>query len=470
MITVGTYRNTILAGVIAFLGLFSPMSAQTREVLSQVSVNNITQVNNTELEFDLYLHRKSTAWERWANGTFQLHLVGVRDDEYTDANMRVELVNGSSDLQLQSYKNDVLSRYVITPRVVPGRISISVVGPDVFADSRFIPRNDSIRIGRFHVLMLDSTHLRDTLSWATPIEYYQANAYKIEKDSLVGNVLLYAENDNIEMRELPCFGDTNNRVIRTDTFVIAARPPKCLVVDTFYTVYVGERKVSIHWKTSCEQGVQGFVLRRRVKEGFCLNPSELEFHEIRRFGSIYDPEMFSKGHSTTGYLYDLSIPDTVDYRDMTYQYELSAIFFDGTRRYLDTTDQYIPNAIIVRAGVFPNPITQSTDSAVIRYMVEDDVRITAKVYDVNGRELQTLLDKVPHSRKTLSADPKQKKWLDENGKLMWSLVPNSDSYAIQWRKPEQGAQGAYFVIFIAYPIDDGSIEMSRAVVKMMVLR
>ncbi len=447
----------VVTCIVSLLMLGSFLRAQgTTEILSRISVNNITQVNNTELEFDLYLHRSSTAWERWANGTFQLRLVGVRDDEYTDASMRVNLVSGTSDLQQQVYKNDVLTRYVVTPRVVPGRISISVVGPDEFADSKFVPRNDSIRIGRFHVAMLDSTHLRDTLAWATPLEYYQANAYKVENDSIVSNIKLYSANDNVEMRDLPCIGDTNDRVIRKDTFVITARPPKCLTIDTFYTIYLGEKKVSIHWKTSCEQGVQGFVLRRRVKEGLCLNPSDLEFREIRRFGQVYDPEMYSKGHSAVGFNYDLSIPDTVTYRDMVYEYELSAIFFDGVRRYLDTTELYIPNSIIVRAGVFPNPVTEQIDSATIKYMIADDVRLTAKVYDVSGKELQTLLDKVPHSRRSTTKD--------------WTKVQNEDCYSISWRKPDQGAQGSYFVIFLAYPMDDTSVEMSRAVVKIMVLR
>ncbi len=447
----------MLSWLVALLVCSSALVSQgTSEVISGISVNNISQLNNTELEFDLFLHRSSTAWERWANGTFQLRLVGVRDDEYTDSTMSVKLVSGSSDLLQQSYKNtSALTAYVITPRVQPGRLSISIVGPDEFKDAKYVPRNDSIRLGRFHVSMLDSTHLRDTLAWVTPLDYYQANAFKIDADSMVANVKLYGANDNIEMRDQPCFGDSTNRVVRTDTFVIAARPPKCMKLDTFYTVYMGEKKVSIHWKTSCEQGVQGFILRRRIKEGLCLNPSELEFHEIRRFGTTFDPEMFAHGTGSQGFTYDLSVPDTVNYRDVIYQYELSALFFDGERRFLDTTDLYIPNAVIVRAAVFPNPVKEG-DSAVIRYMIDDDVLLTAKVYDPLGKELQTLMDKKLHVRRSST-----KKWTE---------VQDADSYTIGWSKPQEGAQGAYFVVFLAYPVDDNGVEMSRAVVKIMYVR
>ncbi len=427
--------------------------ARTPEYISRVTINNVTQTNNNEIEFDLFVCRTSNSWERWANGTFQLKLVGVRDDEYNSSKMTVNLVPGTSGLELQNYKNGVLTRYAVTPRIFPGRISITVAGPDEFADCEFVPRNDSMRIGRFHVAMLDSTRLRDTLTWATPIEYYQANAYKVEVDSVLNSMTLFNANDNVEMRDLPCDADSENVTVRRDTFTIAARPPRCMAIDSLTAFYIGNRLVHLGWRTTCEQAVQGYILRRRVKSGLCLDPSQLEFHEIRRFGNPFDPEMFSKGSSTLGFQYDLSVPDTTQFRDLVYEYELSGVFFDGERRYLDTAEVYVPNSVILKAAIFPNPVT---DSATIRYMVEDGVRITAKVYDVTGKELQTLMDKKVHNRRVTT-----KSWLDARGE---------DTYSVGWSRPDQAAQGSYFVVFTAYPIDDTSIEMSRAVVKIMLLR
>jgi hypothetical protein len=163
--------------------------------------------------------------------------------------------------------------------------------------------------------------------------------------------------------------------------------------------------------------------------------------------------MFSKGRTTTGLSYDLTIPDTVKYRDVEYEYELSGLYFDGTREFIDTASIYIPNGIIIKSAVFPNPVV---DSATIFYMVDDAVRITARVYDMAGKEIQTLMEDKLHSRRLSMKD--------------WKEVRAEDTYSVGWTRPEQGGQGVYIIVFIAYPVESKSIELSRSVLKVMVLR
>jgi hypothetical protein len=228
-----------------------------------------------------------------------------------------------------------------------------------------------------------------------------------------------------------------------------------MVVDTFNARYLGDRFVKLHWHTACEQDVQGFILRRRIKgSGLCINPSDLEFREIRRFGPIFDSSMYSKGNRSPGFGYDVAMPkpDTVIYRDVVYEYELSGLFNDNTRKYLDTTEVYIPNSLILSATVFPNPVT---DTAHIVYTVSDQVRITAKVYDLTGKELAVLMDKEYKARNNF-ADP-------ANPQI-------NEGYRIAWLPNTQAAQGLYLIVMIAYPVDDANVELSRAIMKVQILR
>jgi hypothetical protein len=422
------------------------------ESIAKVSIDNLTQISTTEFEFELHVKRLSPSWERWANGTFQIKIVGLPADHYDSTKLSFSMVPGSSQLPDQRYVKDVLTRYVITPEIVSNsHLAVTVLGPDEYADAKFIARDDSLRIGRFRIYSIDSTRLRDTVYWVSPVEYFQAESFKVEVDSLNGALKLYNSNDNVEMNDLSCFSGSTLR--RKDTFVVAARPTKCMKIDSLQAVYLGDRYVKIKWNTTCEQAVEGYILRRRVRQSLCLDPSDLEFREIRRFGKPFDPEMFSKGRTTTGFSYDLTIPDTVKYRDVEYEYELSGLYFDGTREFIDTASIYIPNGIIIKSAVFPNPVV---DSATIFYMVDDAVRITARVYDMAGKEIQTLMEDKLHSRRLSMKD--------------WKEVRAEDTYSVGWTRPEQGGQGVYIIVFIAYPVESKSIELSRSVLKVMVLR
>ena len=420
--------------------------------IAKVSIDNLSQRTISEFEFDIHVKRISSIWERWAGGTYQLKVDGLIPTQYDSTVMEFSLIPGSSQLLEQKYVKDVLTRYVIAPEIVPNsNLAVTVIGPDEFTYSKFVSLGDSIRIGRFRLRMLDSSKLKDSVYWVTPWEVYQAESFKMEVDSFYLTSKLYSSNDNVEMNDLSCFSGTTDR--RRDTFMVASRASRCMIVDSLQAIYLGDRFVKIRWNTLCEQGVEGYVLRRRAKANLCVDPSDLEFKVVRRFGRPFDPEMYSKGATLTGFPYDLTAPDTIRYRDIEYEYELSGIYYDGTQKFLDTASVYIPNGVIIRSAVFPNPVT---DSATIHYMVDDAVYLTAKVYDLTGKEIQTLMENKLHSRRVTMKD--------------WREVQDADSYKIGWTRPDQGGQGMYFVVFIAYPVQESGIELSRSILKVMVVR
>ncbi|MCX7929546.1 MAG: hypothetical protein N2663_02355 [Chlorobi bacterium] len=417
-----------------------------REILSIVSIEDVAIVDPQTLQFSLTLRRTSNVWERWANGTFQFQIVGIANSRYTPAAMRVELLPNSSDLPIAAYANAPLTAYSYCISMHPGWISVFIYGPDEFRDAKYFPLDSTLRLGRFRVTMTDGGRIGTSIAWMEPHDYYQANAYKLEVDSIAYGVRWYRADDNIEMRNYPRIDSTLERmVVRRDSFRVAPAPEPCLTlkVGSFQAAYLGDRQVQLHWSTLCEQGVRGFVIRRRC---LCssLPPSQTEFTEIRRFGIPFDTALYSKGTTTVGFDYTMSTPDTVDFRDMVYEYELSAIMYDGSRRFLDTTSIRIPISVISSATVYPNP---TTTQATIRYTLEDRVRITAKVYDVTGKELALLLDNVVVPR-----------------------TPDGSVNTIVWNAPDQASQGLYNVVLIARPVDDPTVELSRAILKIQLLR
>lgn len=422
--------------------------AQTiqREVLSIVSIENVAVIDPQTLEFTITLKRTSPIWERWANGTFQFQIVGISSARYDPSAMKIELLPNSSDLPIAPYANAPLTAYSYCISLHPGWISVFIYGPDQFRDATFFPLDSALRLGRFRVTMTDGGRIGTAVAWMEPLDYYQANAYKLEVDSIAYGVRWYRADDNVEMRNYPRVdGTVQDVIVRTDSFRVAPAPEPCLTLktDSFRAEYLGDRLVQLYWSTLCEQGVRGFVIRRRC---LCstLPPSETEFREVRRFGIPFDTALFSKGTTTVGFDYTMSTPDTVEFRDIVYEYELSAIMYDGSRRFLDTTSIRIPNSVISSATVFPNP---TTTQATIRYTVEDRVRITARVYDVTGKELALLLDN--------------------------EVVPRSQPGTVNtivWNAPDQASQGLYNVVLIARPVDDPTVELSRAILKIQLLR
>lgn len=405
----GGYRLAVAALVLCCT-LFIPCTvlAAIGDTLATLNVTRLLQPAPNVLEFDLRLSRDSDEWEKWANGTYQLTLQGVDLDQ-----CKVEVLPNTSDLDL--------SAYTIADSVLKQRMSITILGPDEYWQCAAVDRDTGIRLGRFRVTAPTGSVLPTQLEWAQPYSRYQANGYKLSTDSLPWNT----SHDNIEM------------LGRLRFLADSLHVPEFLLKN-FTAKYIGDKRVLLCWETQSEAYNKGFVLRRGIQPlGDAANDySNVQFEEIARYTEY--PDLLGAGMSYDGHSY--CFVDTVPYREETYVYQLLYENFVGSDVALDTASVFVPVSVIAFAQANPNPFR---DQTVVDYILDDRVRLSCKVYDPNGREVAVLLDNV--------------------------ILPIG-KYNVRFEAPAVASQGLYDVVFIAYPVDDPSVELSTAVVKLQLIR
>ncbi|MGQ9819926.1 MAG: hypothetical protein ACUVQ1_08430 [Candidatus Kapaibacteriales bacterium] len=425
-------RKKILPPLLLFLALIE-VKAQIN--LVNVYIDSIELVKPYRLEFSLLLERTSDNWEYWANGTFQIAFDSAgylpSPDKHT-----IEYIKGSSDLNVIPIPGILPNvSYIITPNVWPGRFSITIAGPEEY-ENCIVPRlGNFIKIGRFAIESKDkSIVLPQRLTWLKPYIYYQACAFKLDQDSIfIPNLYLASTNDNFEM------DDGLNSFV---TYSILDRPSPRTVLKYFDVEYVGLKQLDLKWETISEYLVKGFIVVRGLRTGNNSSPTDVDFKDtiadFRKPGQR-NFSLLGQGTSFEGKEYSFQY-DTVEYRGLEYCYKLLYQDFYDNLITLAYDCERIPNSIITKATPSPNPFSNSTT---IEYIVEDDVILDAFVNDLTGRILVRLINHQYTS--------KGKHWVD------FLADPNAQ-------------EGLYNVVFIAYPIDDPTVELSRAIVKLQLIR
>lgn len=371
------------------------------------------------LEVDLVLVRRGVGWERFANGTIAF----VLPDSLTLwPSLRVRVVPGSSVLDTVLYR---IESFVVWQPPIAGmqwthpRLGLTIYGPPDFSSSQLIPWDTLLRLGRLQIFTTDGSPVPYQLEWARPLEYYQAFAAKQREDILPW----VRADDNLEL------------VHRMEYRLQPMRVP-AHVVKNFRAEYLGDRTVQLSWQSESEAFNRGFVLVRWWKP---FNTDEL-VDSVRVADWQYVPELAGLGTSDTGRGYTFLDTDRAKRRGENYCYELWSIAFSGAIRYHGRVCVAIPYAVISFAQADPNPFT---DRTIIRYRLEDRVLLSIKVYDLKGKELATLMERRD--------------------------MPRGD-YTLEWRTPAYASQGLYEIVLIASPIDDPSVELSRAVIKAQLIR
>ncbi|HPI20724.1 MAG TPA: hypothetical protein PKY56_10165 [Candidatus Kapabacteria bacterium] len=405
------------------------MRGQARfDTLVAIKIGDVKLINFDSLQFALKLRRQSDKWMSFANGTFQLKFSDGL--EVNPDNMSIELISSGIDLQIQPQTGWVLPNegYYVTPRIFQDRISITVLGPAFFNDTYITPRDSTIKIGNFLLTTKDKSPLSMNLSWVTPLEYYQAIAYKLQRDSMLTEFIPYAvRDDNLEIQEY-----------KSDTVLFEVEmPSQCFNLKDFKAIYLGTKLTEISWETTCEYNNKGFILRRGVVP-FGFSPTPLVTYSDTIATYKTNAELIGLGTKDYGKKY--VVYDSVEYRGDTYCYLLESENFFQVIRYWDTTCVPIPYAVITKAWIDKNPFEISTN---VFYELDDKVKIDAMVYDVNGKEVKQLLNKE----------------IKEKGK-----------HSVEFRAPEFASQGLYQIILTAYPIDDERFEVSRAYIKAQLVR
>lgn len=424
------------AFVFLFLLAIAPSVAQNRDTIATVKIHNARFTTSREVTFDLLLRSNSTSWRRFANATFEIEFA---DNTHTlDAdNYSVSLVSGSSNLRTAPMTGNRPSAddYTLVPNIRQGRISIVAVGPDSIDNCSVIPPDTDIRIGTFILHAADTAYLSNKFAWRMPAFDYQACAFKLEKDSMLTEFIKYASAaENMEM------DDNSRTAVRYQ--VDSGKDPVFEGVD-FRAIYANNRKVQLLWDVQSEAYNLGYFVYRGIK------PYGGTMEEIVYTDTVVDYNKYTnargKGTAVGPFHYEYSY-DHVEYRGEEYCYRL---FYqdmrDSSIRFLDSACVYIPSSVITHAEANPNPFSSSTK---IEYLVDDDVYMTAKVFDLTGEVVEVLLDN--------------------------KLTPRNDShehpYFVTFTVNEKASQGLYEVVFVATPVDDPSVESSVAVVKLQLVK
>lgn len=418
-----------------FLFLFALLEVKAQINFAKVYIDSVLLIKPYRLEFLLLLERTSDKWQYWANGTFQIAFDSAgyfaSPDKHT-----IEYIEGSSDLNIFLIPGifPTLS-YVITPNVWPGRFSITIAGPERFEDCIVPPFEKVIKIGRFAIESKDkSENLPQKLTWLQPYIYYQACAYKLDQDSIfIPNLYFAFENDNLEM---------DDGLYSYVVYEVLDRPNPTTLLKYFNVEYVGLKRNEIKWETLSENNVKGFIVARGIRMNGMSSPADVDYKDTVADFRQPDPRsssLLGQGTSFKGKEYSFKY-DTVEYRGLEYCYKLLYQDFYGNLITLSYDCERIPNSIITKATPSPNPFSSSTT---IEYIVEDDVILDAFVSDLTGRILVKLINH--------QYTPKGKYWID-------------------FLADYHAQEGLYNIVFIAYPIDDPTVELSRAIVKLQLIR
>ncbi len=425
----------ILFSTVNFFGVHILSFAQPQK-LSEVTLDSIYLAKPDELQFTLRLERVSDSWKYWANGTFQFAFDSAGYDVSPNRHT-IELVPGSSNLNIIPIPGVLPTvSYIVTPNVLQGRFSITVAGPEKFEDC-IVPPLDTqgITIGKFIIRTTDGSVLPGKLRWLEPFIYYQANAYKIDHDSLLTPSVVFATtNDNLEM------DDGLNVFVGYETREF---PGLRTIVKNFNAEYIGLKRILLTWETLSEAYVDGFIVVRGLRTSSVSEPELVYYKDTIADYRRTDPKsagLVGLGTSPVGREYTVD-HDTIEYRGLEYCYKLLYRDFSGNLITAAYDCERIPNSIITRATPSPNPFNSKTN---IKYIVEDDVMLDVFVSDLTGRILFYL----------------------KKGEYVVRGPHNDVDFVADYNAQE----GLYNVIFIAYPIDDPTVELSRAIVKLQLIR
>jgi hypothetical protein len=413
-----------------------------KDTMAFVQVFDAYLIDDYTLSFDLNIRRKSERWYKLANGTFQFYF-GKDGFPISSESVTAEVVDTQLPLSTQVGSNLPDEGYLIEPKVFDDRVSITVLGPDTYEECELVPFDTTLMIGRFVIRSINGQPLPDELVWKEPYDFYQACAFKLEVDSLLKDQYLWYEgNDNVKMED---------EVSSTFIFVDDNSDEPVFKHENFWVYYTGDLIDSLGWRTTEEYRVNGFTILRGIRgRGIDLRYTDT-IMSYKQGSSYFREECLSKGNTRTGHLYGPEF-DTVQYRGGDYCYALWVNYIDsnGVERdeFLEEQCVTIPNAVISRAVAYPNPFSSETK---IDFTVDDDVYLTVAVYDLLGKKVKNLQ-------------------YGNSGQTMERMRVEKGDHYTTFRAPELASQGLFDIVFIAHPINDPSVEISRAVVKVQYIK
>lgn len=441
-----TYQdNTIkmikkLTYILIYFVIILPLHSYERDTIGILHITNINLLSADTLEFDINLENTGE-WQRAVNGTFYLRVDGSNSFNPDINPLKIDYIPGSSQLNMGPITGPYVlpsSDYNIYQEAKRDTLMITLVGPRDYGNCTVVNTGEKVRIGSFQLTtmnpIVDSTMIPEKIYWLQPYDFFQAASYKLERDSSVFGIPRY-ENDNIEI------DDWCHTAIR---YISDSGSEPCMIAD-LDGYYIGSRRVKLTWISQCESYCRGYVLKRAIQPFGTSDRSLLKFDTtIARYDwpRPEDRALTGLGTRTPGRAYEYI--DEVHTRGYEYCYELSYVNFTYEEKPLDTFCLPIPNAVITYAQPNPNPFEYATT---VKYRVDDDVMLRCDVFDVQGKKVMNLINDYEDGEYTA---------------IGW--------HEVRFVAPQLASQGLYSIIFIAYPIDDPTVELSRAFVKVQLIK
>lgn len=413
------------------------------DTLAFIKIANSHLIDNQTLEFDILIERKSDKWLKFANGSFSLGFddttnFTISPKDFQIYSMKSELKQdieiGESDIPTRGYRTDY--------QIYNNRLSITILGPENYEDCDSVSLNKTLLLGTYRVQSKNNDLPYYKMRWLRPYTWYQACAFKLENDSLINNELkYYLSDDNVSMEDSTSI-----------TYVFIDDTTSREVGPVFFSAaYIGQKNSEYDWKVKNEYDIVGYSVYRTME---IPGASSIKFDD-QLLGTWRDGEKHNPAFKALG-KYDEVVqygefPDQIEFRGGNYIYSLYASVKDTNGLisdvFLDSAKIPAPRAVIVEARASENPFR---DETTIEYKIDDDCYITAYANDLLGKEI--------------------KKLKDENGIELDKIKINKGVHTTRFVAPELASQGLYNVIITAYPILDPTVEVSRAVVKVQLVR
>lgn len=173
------------------------------------------------------------------------------------------------------------------------------------------------------------------------------------------------------------YGNITGNLTGTGTNCNQAMPVELIS----FTSSVDKDNVVLNWKTATEENNRGFEIHRSIKNG------KLEWYYIgfvKGAGTKYSPTIYNYT--------DNKLPVG------NYYYRLKQIDNNGNMQYYDLNNfvEIKPPSKFELYQNYPNPFNPVTK---INFTLSKDTKVSLKIYDINGREISTLIN-----NKFLSAD------------------------------------------------------------------
>ncbi|MBX3044543.1 MAG: hypothetical protein KIT33_09920 [Candidatus Kapabacteria bacterium] len=438
-----TYIKLYLFILISILATNVSFSQDVRDTLAFIKVYDSKLLDKQTLEFDLYIERNSEKWIKFVNGTFTLSFDDTLDFKISPENIRINQTRTELRQDVAPGNNLPTNGYRTDFQIYDDRVTITILGPENFDNCETVELDKPVLLGTYVVSTTEPKLPDYRMRWKEPYDYYQACAFKIEEDSLFNqNTLLYGGDDNISMEDETSI----TYVFVNDTI------RRQFILDYFRAEYLGQLNSQYYWQTVQEYDILGYSVYRGVRTPFLGTDEDITFDRLIgtwRPGDKFNPEFIVDSNNPKPQRYAM-YPDDLEFRGGDYCYALYGSFLRPDGNVVDSllaTDCLtVPRSVISFAEASPEVFSYETT---ITYTVDDDVYLSVYVADLLGKRTQPLIT--------------------EHG-IMNRVEVRKGTYSFIFRAPELSSQGFYNIRFTALPINDISVEESRADVKLQLIK